>query len=297
MKTWIERIDTLLSILIFLDIVFLIATFLMDLDSSYIDFFMLFDTALCIVLIMAFAFKLLNSDDKKRYLRENYLDLVASIPLNFLIVPFNEFNLVIVNIVVLVRFLRLLLLLKESYKYIRKFFNSTYLDKVIALFIVVIVGSTFALDYFDPSIPDLYHALWFVVQTVTTVGFGDVIPESPIGQFIALLLLVVGVTMFSVFTASFAYLFNDKVFREENKEFTEKINHLKEKIGENKAAIEEISESSSLTNEEISKIRESSSSTSEEISQIKEKLKESEENIKNLENRIDYLIELIEKKE
>ncbi|WP_048812412.1 ion transporter [Methanobrevibacter ruminantium] len=283
MKTWIEKLDIILSILIVLDISFLTASFLLDLNTTYINFMLLFDTTLCWILIVSFIFKLLNSDDRKAYMRENYLDFLASIPMDLVLLPFSSLHISLINIVILVRFLRLLLLFKESYKYVKKFFKATSFDKVVALFIVIVVGSTFALEYFDPAIPNLYYSLWFVFQTITTVGFGDVIPESPVGQLIALGLLMVGVLMFSIFTASFAYLFNEKVFREENEDFHEKINTVRENLAENKERVEEI--------------RQSTLSTSEEIAEVKEKLNKSEENIKNLEERIDYLIDMIEKKE
>lgn len=283
LKTWIEKLDIILSILIVLDISFLTASFLLDLNTTYINFMLLFDTTLCWILIVSFIFKLLNSDDRKAYMRENYLDFLASIPMDLVLLPFSSLHISLINIVILVRFLRLLLLFKESYKYVKKFFKATSFDKVVALFIVIVVGSTFALEYFDPAIPNLYYSLWFVFQTITTVGFGDVIPESPVGQLIALGLLMVGVLMFSIFTASFAYLFNEKVFREENEDFHEKINTVKENLAENKERVEEI--------------RQSTLSTSEEIAEVKEKLNKSEENIKNLEERIDYLIDMIEKKE
>ena len=283
MKTWIEKLDIILSILIVLDISFLTASFLLDLNTTYINFMLLFDTTLCWILIVSFIFKLLNSDDRKAYMRENYLDFLASIPMDLVLLPFSSLHISLINIVILVRFLRLLLLFKESYKYVKKFFKATSFDKVVALFIVIVVGSTFALEYFDPAIPNLYYSLWFVFQTITTVGFGDVIPESPVGQLIALGLLMVGVLMFSIFTASFAYLFNEKVFREENEDFHEKINTVKENLAENKERVEEI--------------RQSTLSTSQEIAEVKEMLNKSEENIKNLEERIDYLIDMIEKKE
>ncbi len=282
MKTWIQRLDIILSILIVLDIIFLIGSFLVDLNVFYLNFILLFDTALCLVLILTFIIKIAMAEDRKDYFRKNYLDLIASVPLDLLLAPAGTFHFDFVNVVILIRFLRMLLLFKESFKYLRRFFNATYLDKIIAIFIVVIVGSTFALEYFDPTIPNLYYSSWFVFQTITTVGYGDVIPKSPIGQLIAMILLIVGVLMFSILTASFAYLFNDKVFKEENEEFNEKLTILKKGMEDNKQSIEEI--------------KERSISSNEDIMEIKERLKKNEESIKNLEENISYLIELVEKK-
>ncbi|MBR5503080.1 MAG: hypothetical protein IKV87_01340 [Methanobrevibacter sp.] len=283
LETLLDRMELVLSILIILDILFLISSLLLNLNSTYVNFILIFDTILCIVLICTFIFRLNHAEDRVLYFKENFLDLFASVPLSILLMPSLSWYLQFINVVILIRFLRMLLLLKTSFKYLSKFFNATYLDKIVAVFIVIIVGSTFALQYFDPAIPDMYYSLWYVFQTITTVGYGDVIPESPIGQFIGLMLVIVGVLMFSVFTASFSYIFNDKVFKEENEEFNEKVQSIKDELREYMESVE--------------KIREKTSSSNEEIFEIKEKLAKSEENIKNLESRIDYLIELVEKKE
>ncbi len=66
---------------------------------------------------------------------------------------------------------------------------------------------------------DLGTALWFAVTTVTTVGYGDVVPKSPEGRGIAVFLMLVGVSAFSFVTANIAaYLV--QVQREESTEPT-----------------------------------------------------------------------------
>lgn len=282
MKTWIERLDIILSILILMDIILLISSFLYQFDTLYIDYVLIFDTILCIILICTFAFKIANSDNRALYFRKNYLDLLASIPLEFLMLVFTSLDIHFLNILILLRILRLILLFKESFKYARKFFHATSMDKVFALFIVVVIVSTFSLYYFDPSMPGLYESMWFVFQTITTVGYGDVIPESNVGQFIGMVLLVVGVFLFSIVTASFAYMFNEKVFKEENQYFTDRLNHIKENVRQ--------------SNDSIAEIREKSLSTEADLSEIREKLDKTDENIKDINSKIDYLIEIIEKK-
>lgn len=276
LKSWFERLDISLSILIIIDVLLIIASILFNLEQEYIDFIFIFDTLICIVLIINFIIKYLDSADRNQFLKENYLDLVASLPLGLLILPFPSQLLYSYHLIILLRLLRVILLFKDISKYVKRFFNATYLDKIIAIFIVIIVGSTFTLYYFDPNIHSIYESLWFIFQTITTVGYGDIIPESPVGHFISLLLLIVGVLMFSVLTASFAYFFNQKIFKEENDEFNKKVNTLKENLDK--------------TKESIDKIKEKTISNDEELAEIKE-------NVKDLSNRMDYLIDLIEKKE
>ena len=54
----------------------------------------------------------------------------------------------------------------------------------------------FAPDGFD----SLGDALWFAAQTVTTVGYGDVVPDTTAGRLIGLLIMLFGVAAVSVIT-------------------------------------------------------------------------------------------------
>ena len=44
--------------------------------------------------------------------------------------------------------------------------------------------------------------LWWAVQTVTTVGYGDVVPETPVGQIVAAVVMLLGIGFITVITAS-----------------------------------------------------------------------------------------------
>jgi voltage-gated potassium channel len=44
--------------------------------------------------------------------------------------------------------------------------------------------------------------MWWAIQTVTTVGYGDVVPTTTYGKAVASLLMVVGITLLSVLTAT-----------------------------------------------------------------------------------------------
>ena len=44
--------------------------------------------------------------------------------------------------------------------------------------------------------------MWWALQTVTTVGYGDVVPQDTVGRAIASLLLLGGLSLLSVVTAT-----------------------------------------------------------------------------------------------
>jgi voltage-gated potassium channel len=45
-------------------------------------------------------------------------------------------------------------------------------------------------------------ALWWAMQTVTTVGYGDVVPEHVTGRLIGVALMLQGIALLTVITAS-----------------------------------------------------------------------------------------------
>jgi voltage-gated potassium channel len=50
--------------------------------------------------------------------------------------------------------------------------------------------------------PSLGSGLWWAVQTVTTVGYGDHVPETAAGQVLAAVVMLLGIGFVTVITAS-----------------------------------------------------------------------------------------------
>ena len=66
----------------------------------------------------------------------------------------------------------------------------------------------------DPdSIPDVPAGLWWSVQTVTTVGYGDIVPGSIAGRTTAALVMLVGLSFLAVTTAAVTNAFVEAAAR------------------------------------------------------------------------------------
>ena len=50
--------------------------------------------------------------------------------------------------------------------------------------------------------PSIGSGLWWAVQTVTTVGYGDHVPETTAGQVLAAFVMLLGIGFVTVITAS-----------------------------------------------------------------------------------------------
>jgi voltage-gated potassium channel len=49
--------------------------------------------------------------------------------------------------------------------------------------------------------------MWWATQTVTTVGYGDVVPESTAGKLVGAVLMVGGLSFFAVVTGAITSIF------------------------------------------------------------------------------------------
>ena len=60
---------------------------------------------------------------------------------------------------------------------------------------------------FDGSITSLYDSLWWAVITITTIGYGDVIPSSPQGKVFGGIVSLLGTILFMIFVARVTTMF------------------------------------------------------------------------------------------
>ncbi len=81
----------------------------------------------------------------------------------------------------------------------------------------------------DPLIPGPAEGLGWAMVTATTVGYGDLYPTTPEGRVIAGFLMVVGVAMLSIITASVAAFF---VERDTEEDLARQIAGLEHKVDE-----------------------------------------------------------------
>ena len=107
------------------------------------------------------------------------------------------------------RLLRLVTLLSVLHRTIGETLRGrvvTYVAGSAAL--LVFVGALAVLDV-EQSAPDAKivtfgDALWWGITTITTVGYGDMYPVTPIGRLVAAALMMSGIAVLGVVTASIA---------------------------------------------------------------------------------------------
>jgi voltage-gated potassium channel Kch len=86
----------------------------------------------------------------------------------------------------------------------RESFSARRAALIIAVFtLLVTVGGGISERLFDrPEFPTIRKGLWFGLETVTTVGYGDVTPARVVGRIIAAVVMLAGIGFIAVITAS-----------------------------------------------------------------------------------------------
>lgn len=68
----------------------------------------------------------------------------------------------------------------------------------------------------DSGINGFGTAVWWAIVTVTTVGYGDVVPETAVGRFVAGLLMLVGVSTIPIATSLVVSVLISRVQRQQH---------------------------------------------------------------------------------
>ena len=80
---------------------------------------------------------------------------------------------------------------------------------------VVVVGSGALMRVLDHrEYASIWAGMWWAIQTVTTVGYGDVTPRNPNGRIVATFVMFEGIAFLSIVTASITSTFVERANRD-----------------------------------------------------------------------------------
>ena len=85
---------------------------------------------------------------------------------------------------------------------------------VTATAVITVLGGVLMRLLDSEEYPTLGVAMWWALQTVTTIGYGDVTPKEPSGRIVAGVVMLEGVALLAITTAVITSTFVTRAARE-----------------------------------------------------------------------------------
>jgi voltage-gated potassium channel len=147
------------------------------------------------------------------------IDLLAFLPFYL---PFFGVDLRLLRMLRIFRIFRLFKVARyvESLSFINRVFKKKKEELVISLIFtafLLIIASTLMYYVENETQPENFSSIpgtmWWGIATLTTVGYGDVYPVTPLGQFLGGVIAIIGIGLFALPTGILASGFSDEISR------------------------------------------------------------------------------------
>jgi voltage-gated potassium channel len=191
--------DWFIMTIIFVSLVSFAIQTLPDLSKSAEHALRISETVIVAIFTVEYLLRLFVADRKLKFVFSFYgiIDLLA-------ILPFYLPGRVDLRFLRILRVLKLFRYSKAFQRYklaIYSIRHELFLFIMIALFLLFIAAA--GIYYFENSAqPEVYrsifHSLWWAIVTLTTVGYGDVVPITIGGRIFTFVMLLIGLGVFAV---------------------------------------------------------------------------------------------------
>ncbi|MEN9583690.1 MAG: hypothetical protein RLZZ616_696 [Pseudomonadota bacterium] len=172
--------------------------------SQTLQLFYDVDSLICYFFLAHFAYGWVRASDKMAFFKANWFYLPGSLPM--------VEQLRWARLIRLWRVYQLLRKQPDLLGMFRRERNETTLSGILFLFFLLLgVGSgvIYLIESGQPGslIQTPYDAFWWTLVTLSTVGYGDLVPKTEQGRFVASLLILFGVGLFGAISGFMASLF------------------------------------------------------------------------------------------
>ncbi len=199
--------DVVLLILIFGSVIVAILDSVADLRGQYGDLFYVLELVFTFLFTIEYVLRIWLTSKTWKYAFSFYgiVDLLAILPVYLSFFVANTHLLTVIRALRLLRVIRILKLgryLAEA-EFITSSLKASMTKIQIFLFavltIVLIMGTLmFLIEGPESGFTSIPRSMYWAIVTLTTVGFGDIIPQTPLGQFVASLIMLLGYAIIAV---------------------------------------------------------------------------------------------------
>ena len=214
---WDKVINTFIIVLIILNVTAVMLETVPTLHPRYDDFFYYFELVSVIIFTVEYILRVWSSNHDPKYRHSIHgrlrymvtpgalIDMLAILP--FYVSIIIGLDLRMLRMLRLLRFFRLFRLTAymKAAKLVTNVFKSKFHELLLSLILImflIIIAS--CLVYFaehlepDTKFTSIPATIWYAVVSLTTVGYGDMIPVTLWGKIFSSIILLAGVALFAL---------------------------------------------------------------------------------------------------
>lgn len=199
--------DILLFFAIILSVVIVLLDSVESLNAKYGEWFTAIEWGLTILFTIEYLLRIYTVDRPWQYIFSFYgiIDFLAILPTYLSLFLFGTHYLAVVRILRLLRIFRVLKLMRfvGAADALSTALSSSrakiivFLEVIVT--IVVIIGSImYLIEGPENGFANIPVSIYWAVVTITTVGYGDIAPQTIAGQTLASILMIVGYSIIAV---------------------------------------------------------------------------------------------------
>lgn len=145
------------------------------------------------IFIVDYIIRLLKNKNKLKFIFKNPIDLIV-------ILPFSH-NFRILGLYRLIKITGINEHINKKFPKIKNFLKNNNLGNIILwLFYLIFIFSYLILIIEETKINNYADAIWWSIVTTTTVGYGDIYPETLLGRLIAIIMMILGIGIMGLVT-------------------------------------------------------------------------------------------------
>lgn len=204
---WGRRFDIALIALILASVLIVLLDSIPEYQTDYGHWFWNIELGFTFIFTMEYALRLWCSPNRKRYALSTFgiVDLLAIIPTYVALFMPQASSLLLIRLIRVLRVFRvfkLLSFMREANTLSRSLMNSRrkILIFFCSMFVLTMVFGCLMYVIEGPAngFSTIPKSIYWAIVTITTVGYGDVVPQTPLGQAIAAAGMLTGYAIIAV---------------------------------------------------------------------------------------------------
>ncbi|MDT0557552.1 ion transporter [Ichthyenterobacterium sp. W332] len=220
-----KAFDIILFALIIISIVLVMLESVTEFDAKHHEFLYYSEWVITILFSIEYIARLISVKRPKKYIFSFYgiIDLLSTIPMYLSFIFVGSQSLIALRALRLMRVFRILKLVRfvgESNRLMVALRASRAKIAVFVFFILIVCVILGSVMYIiesdqDSGFTSIPRSVYWAIVTLTTVGYGDIAPATPLGQLISSIIMILGYGVIAIPTGIVSSEMTRKAQKEE----------------------------------------------------------------------------------